>query len=81
MIYHLVGVCDSFDICKQYIKKELAKQKVINPAFDRMTKENNYTLIMPRKDIDKSFIYGSGHDGYIIEELMLNEFGDRYNWS
>lgn len=42
MIYHLVGVCDSFDLCKQYIKKELSKQTVIKPVMRINAKENSF---------------------------------------
>lgn len=75
-IYELMGICDSFDICKSYIKNEFIKRSKwvapIKPAFTSMIKENNYTLILNRKEIDKSKFTGCS-DGYIIEEMMLND--------
>ncbi len=68
----LRGIFDNLDYCKKYIKKSLLRSPINYSSTDKMTKQNNYTLMAIRDDYE--YTYHSIGRGFIIEEIILNNF-------
>lgn len=71
-MFNLRGVFDNLDICRKYIKNSLLRNPITRPSHKKMTVKNNYTMVTNRLDIYNS--YKELSDGFIIEEIVINEF-------
>jgi hypothetical protein len=72
-IFNFKGISDNLFICRQYIKKELLKNSKIRPSR-KMTKENDYTLLLSRGKKEHCDYFDYTYGGFIIEEIVINEF-------
>ncbi len=70
--FDLRGIFDDLNICRMYIKNSLLKHPIRDPSNNKMNKENDYTLLTSRNDNKYGYRYAS--DGFIIEEIVINEF-------
>ncbi len=70
--HDLKGIFDNLNYCREYIKKSLLKNPITYSSTDKMTKQNNYTLMAIRNDYE--YTYHSIGRGFIIEEIILNNF-------
>ncbi len=72
--FELIAICDTINKSKQLIQKNLLKQTINSTIYSTMTKENNYTLICSRSNLNwKHRTYNYLGIGYIIEEILLNQ--------
>lgn len=74
-IYNFKGICDDVVICKKYIKGELMKHLITTPAFNKMNKENNYTMVESRDKINICSFNSYVGRGYVVEEMKINKIG------
>lgn len=75
-VYYLDAICDTIDIAKQMIIKELIDYPINQPIVNTMNQENNYTLITTRNQLGL-IGYNYCGNGYIIEEMILNQFNNK----
>ena len=69
-IFDLRGVFDNLNICRSYIKAALLKNPVKHSSV--MNKENDYTIIGKRCNCDYNSKFST--NGFLIEEIIINEF-------